>query len=403
VAVIAGITGATPAVAAFPDAATPVPAGWTGPQFKLSQAYPTALPAAGARPWLAFDFKNPAQAPQYMKAILDYCRQGNTSGDPSTHFGSVANNPVRKWYHAPWLHAGSAGREFIHGMTRERPSRPGELGPAQTQQFDNWAVGVYNPRGGYTIGRVWKDPARPDPSKAKFPLHTVSCKLLFTTAPVAQAPFLAGSLEWQADINRATGSGPRPTLRLLQLDIAVRDARANSTTGWVFGTFQYEKAASTSSDWWEHMVPVGLMWGNDAASLVAGVRAKEQWLNDARGQKLHVGYKDLILNGPIDNPRASCTACHGLAQVNRVPNPTPRLPGIPANTSSSAVVLERYFRNIKSGEAYSPDYASLDYSLQLQLGIRNAIASGQASLAPDPNRAAHAPVRSTVFIGRDAD
>ena len=40
--------------------------------------------------------------------------------------------------------------EFIHGMTKERPSRPGELSPAQTAGHDNWAVGFYNARGGFT-------------------------------------------------------------------------------------------------------------------------------------------------------------------------------------------------------------------------------------------------------------
>jgi hypothetical protein len=96
---------------------------------------------------------------------------------------------------------------------------------------------------------VWKDPAHPNPRKAVFPSHTVSCKLLFTTTPLTEAPFLAGSLEWEADINRATGIGPRPKVRLLEVDLAVKDPRANSTIGWVLGTYQYEQAASSSPDW----------------------------------------------------------------------------------------------------------------------------------------------------------
>jgi hypothetical protein len=365
--------------AAFPDAHDPAPTGWTGPVFRLSQNFPSTLPAlepVGKRKWTQFNFKTAADAPKYLEAVLDYCMEANTA----SNFGDVSGNAVRTWYHAPWLHSGNGGREFIHGMTRERPSRPGELGPAQTGQHDNWAVGFYNPRGGYTIGQVWKDPAHPDPRKAIFPSHTVTCKLLFTTTPVAEAPFLDGSLEWEGDINRATGNGPRPKLRLLQLDVAVKDPRAATTIGWVFGTFQYEKAASTSANWWEHMVPVGLMWGSEVVNLKANQPTTQEWINTNRGQKLHLGRKDLVLNGPIDNPLGSCTACHGFAQIARVNNPTPAIPGGPPALTANNAALDRYFTNIKGATALSPDYVSVDYSLQLQLGISRAINAGQASL-----------------------
>jgi hypothetical protein len=249
------------AQAAFPDAHDIPPTGWTGPVFKLSQSYPANLPSLeplSKRKWRQFDPRVPAQAPQYLKAVLDYCLEGNTPDN----FNSVGTHAGRKWYHVPWLHTTGSGREFVHGMTKERPSKINngvpELGPAQTREHDNWAVGFYNARGAYTIGQVWKDPVQPDPSKGKFPSNTVSCKLLFSTAPLSEVPFLEGSLEWEGDINRSSSpTAQRPKLRLLQLDVAVKDDRANATTGWVFGTFQYEKSASTSPNWWEHLVPVG--------------------------------------------------------------------------------------------------------------------------------------------------
>jgi len=367
------------AYAAFPDAHDVPPSGWTGPVFKLSQAYPVSLPnlePLSKRKWRQFDFKKPTEAPKYLQAVLDYCMEGNTPNN----FNDIGQNPVRKWYHAPWLHSTASGREFIHGMTKERASRPGELGAAQTSQFDNWAVGFYNARGGYTIGQVWKDPTHPDPSKAKFASNVVTCKLLFTTAPVSQAPFLEGSLEWDGDINRQSGTGARPKLRLLQLDVAVKDNRANSTVGWVFGTFQYEKDASTSPDWWKHMVPVGLMWGSDVTNVLANHAPTQQWINTSRGQQLHLGFRGL-LNGPIDNPRASCTGCHGFAQINRINAPIPSIPNIPAANASDTSIT-RYFTNIKSATPLSGDYYSVDYSLQMQLGIARAIQAGQASL-PD--------------------
>ena len=384
IAAIAAAVGVVVVEAAFPDAHDSPPAGWTGPVFKLSQNYPATQPALepiAKRKWTQFDFRNPAQAPQYLQAVLEYCLEGNKENS----FADVSQNPVRKWYHAPWLHSTNSGREFIHGMTKERSSRPGELGPAQTAAHDNWAVGFYNARGGFAIGQVWKDPAHPDPRKAIFPSHTVTCKLLFTTTPISEAPFLDATFEWEGDINRQSGTGSRPRVRLLQLDVAVKDPRADPTIGWVFGTFQYEKAASSSTSWWDHMVPVGLMWGSDVTNLKADMPTTQEWINTNRGQKLHLGRKNLVLNGPIDNPLGSCTACHGFAQVARVDNPTPALQAGPPPLNASSTVIDTYFGNIKAATALSPDYVSVDYSLQLQLGISRAVNAGQASLPPGIN------------------
>jgi hypothetical protein len=275
-------------------------------------------------------------------------------------------------------------------------------------------VGFYNARGGYTIGQVWKDPLHPDPRKAIFPSQTVTCKFIFTATPIPEAPYLEGSLEWQADINHSNSAGvTRPLLHLLQVDIAVKDARANSTTGWVFGTFQYEKSASTSTKWWDHLVPVGLMWGNDPTNTLANQPSREQWINSARVPTLHLGFRGL-LNGPIDNPLASCTGCHARAQINRVNNPTPALPGPPTNNSPSTTVVQNYFKNLRAATALSADYVSVDYSLQLQLGIRRAIEDSSSGVALPANFGSattivHAarptnqrlPATKIVVVGRD--
>ena len=51
-----------------------------------------------------------------------------------------------------------------------------------------------------------------------------------------------------------------------------------------------------------------------------------------------------------------------------------------AALNASNTTLDRYFTNIKAATALSSDYVSVDYSLQLQLGIARAINAGQASL-----------------------
>jgi hypothetical protein len=358
------------AVARFPSAHDEPPIGWSGPVFQLSQDYPDKLPPLEPAPWLHFDFRT--QSEQYLRAVLDYALEGNIEVDFRGQ-----DNQVRKWFHAPWLHAdpmneGSdrpvRAREFIHGLTRERSSRPGELAPTQTETVQNWAVGLYNPRGGYVLGQVWRNPDSPDPRGAEFPEGSVAFKLLFTAASTAQVPFLKNSLEWQADITRSKGSEPRPELRLLQIDVAVRDSRADSTTGWVFGTFIYDGDAHGDSIW-DRMVPIGAMWGNDPDRLNDDGPLQETVINaDATKLVQHLGYKGR-LNGPVDNPRSSCLSCHSTAQTpNDVSDPT--VPSVP-RLDASREELAMYFRNIRAQMPFTEGQDALDYSLQLQNGIAN--------------------------------
>lgn len=345
----------------FPDAHESPPSGWAGPVFRLSQNYPAAQPAAGNFPWKQFDFRNPAQASQYLQAILDYAMDGNTAVD-----WQGQDNTVRKWYHTPWLHSGANGREFVHGLTRERSSRPRELHPNQTSTFTNYAVGLYDALGGWTIGQVWKDHENPDASAAIFAEGTVAVKLLFTTATVAQVPYLANAFEWDGNVV-LSGQSTRSVqkVRLLQIDIAVRDSRANLTTGWVFGTFSYDSTASGNTPW-ARMRPVGLMWGNDPtltpAQFQQGVRPTESIILNRTNQ--HLGWLER-LNGPVDNPRSACLSCHGTAEI-----PGPPGGSVPGASLPDSEKL-RWFRNIKAGQPFDTGHQSLDYSLQLYVGITN--------------------------------
>jgi hypothetical protein len=355
-AVFLSVESASAGGQTFPSSNDTVPSTWTGPVFKLRQDYPKTKPAVGPKPWKSFNFKT--QPVQYLQSVLSYCEEGNVNVD-----WQLEKNTVRNWYHAPWLHTTANGREFVHGLTGERSSRPHELDPAQTGSFANWAVGFYNAPGGYVIGRVWKDPNSPNPAVVSFPDGTVTCKLLFTTAPVAQVPYLKNSFEWQANASTTSG-GPRSiqTVRLLQVDVAVRDSRANTTTGWVFGTFVYDGNAAGATPW-DRLVPVGLMWGNDPtvteAVKTSTTHLTQTFINPAVGPPQHLGRAGR-LNGPVDNPKSSCLSCHSTAQVEARSNVLP-----------DANDVMRWFRNIKATEAFDPGPGqhSLGYSLQLALGI----------------------------------
>ena len=356
-----GVSGAN-----FPSSAVPLPPNWSGPVFALSQTYPAQPPNEPA-PWMAID---PTISPTaYMGAILKYCLEGNVAID-----WRVQDNPVRLWYHAPWLHWGNHGREPIHGLTMERISAAGELAPNQPGGIQNWAVGMYNGTAAVSIGAVWQNPVAPNKAAARFRPGSVAVKLLFTEATPEQVPFLAGSKVWPAyiyqDVNNATLGAPREVkpLRLLQVDIAVRDPRFDSTTGWVFGTFIYDGRRPGNNPY-SKLRPLGLMWGNDPGvgpnELQRGAKIQQTRLNPAERPIIrHYGWLNR-LNGPVDNPMSSCLSCHSVAQWPVSAQMTP------TQYPEGSAEWMSWFRNILAGQPFTAGNAALDYSLQLTFGLQN--------------------------------
>jgi hypothetical protein len=385
----------------FKDFHGTVDQGWQGPTFKLSQGYPTEMPPMGDSPWLAIDFRtNPRD---YLYAVLSYFLEGNVEVD-----WRVQDNTKRKWYHAPWMEWDTYGREYVRGMTRERGGNLVELtgiGDSQNpKRAPTWAVGFYNPLGGYTIAQVWKDSTQPNPRASQFPEGTVAAKLLFTQFTAQDASFLAGSLEWQAAIHKdpacrrsaplADGSEPDKcdrafpqTLRLAQLDIAVKDSRAGKTQ-WVFGTFVYNGNLAPGQSPlvrygspWNRLVPVGLIWGNDPtiAPQSFGTLQETRILPTGNYQHLGCGGR---LNGPIDNPVSSCLSCHMSAQF---PVHAPPKPFAPKACDREQSNME-YFRNIAPSEVFDhsvPGAQALDFSLQIQAGLLDFSAAHPAAAMKD--------------------
>ncbi|AZC18465.1 hypothetical protein [Pseudomonas sp. CMR5c] len=357
------------------------------PCFAISNQYPTSPPAPATDfPWSHTDYKtDPAK---YMAQVLAYVVEGNTGVD-----WELQKNPIRRWYHAPWMHA---KREPVHGLTMERGSRLHELGPDQTRRTNNWAVGFYNDIGGSSFGKVWQDKARPTTTQVVFPVGTVTAKLLFTDATDSEAPYLKGNnLQWQADI---TNKRKPQNLRLLQMDIAVKGQADATHSGWVFGTFVFNGARG-AANYWDNLIPVGLEWGNSTkftyADYQAGKRPGESWVNPEakamfanRAPDDQMGYLGRM-NGPVDSPLSSCMSCHSRAMdTNGGPGPDfnpktddnclkvveldnqqtyERLPTCKVNEQA----VRLFYRNLKSDEPFIPGFNSLDYSLQMALGVAN--------------------------------
>ena len=357
------------------DGKIPPLSEYDGPLFALSQNYPDSLPEQGPQPWLEID---PMQDPDaYQLAIRDYFLEGMI---PANFRGQ--DNEVRKWYNVPWMHVGRNPREAIRGLTNERASRCLDLGDSQNKRQQNWGIGLYNSTGGYTVGRVWADADKPDPSASQFLEGVVVVKLLFSDALDTQVPDLRGAPAWTAyitgahigcDVNSNQSRQVR-TLRLLQMDIAVKDRRAG-ITGWFFGSLVYDQSAN-ATDAWRKLSPGGLQWGPDHGYGSAKKNAGRPLLEThmSRPQPVLSTYKGDLgwlgrLNGPIDNPLSSCMSCHSTAQWPRHASLTPGM-------DMTEEERMHWFRPLAGDEAFTPGATPLDYSLQIQLSLENFKKSG---------------------------
>jgi hypothetical protein len=424
----------TAAQVAFRNTVSGPPPGWQGPVFQLSHNYPASI---GACPnsvcrWLAapapFNSTRMADWQPYLDAILAYVIAGQTT-DLNNQAGwrDVVNGETR-WFHVPWMaYNPKAGREFVHGTTNERTADISDFvgigqlhaaidgggieveevppglhtlpGASGGKKFESWAVGMYNPWGGYTIGQAV--PANGIPRAvstsggngalpARFPLGSLVVKVLFTSASGADVPYLKGSPQWTVDRHDTVGGtsrSPQPVW-LAQMDVAVRDDR--SPTGWVYGTYGYNGNLPGRA-WWERMAPVGVQWGNDPQSWPAVDSARsrpivESAINRNIGIYEHLGCNGRLA-GPVDNPQSGCMSCH---QGAYAPLPVgtkgsygKNIPPIFGFTNmcvrnattpdSTNAMNTAYFSNVTypnpmSFPKVSGPTANLDTSLQLQVG-----------------------------------
>lgn len=407
----------------LPDGSNEPPEGWER-VFELSQAFPDTAPGAESYPWMEFDpfsTEDPKerwdQSYAYIHALYGYILEGNVGlGDSVEDDFTLCSNPVRAWYHVPWMNADPLkGREFVHGLTQELTASPGKFAPEQTDWEQAWAVGFYNGRGAAPLTEIFTadGTVNTEPGDLRFPDGAVVGKVLMTEADPSSVPFLEGSPEWTANIHASAlcnCTGPEcethqwddppcqrgiSTVRFVQFDVAVRDDRAE--TGWVFGTFTYN-AAQENSNPWLRVVPVGLMWGNDP-----GVRPEF----DAQGNLIEpsdpariqegVTFVSLLpeqfqerdmgcagrLDGPVDNPRSSCMSCHGTASIPRVIDGKVTMPHIMdfANQCTAGPEGEaadaKYFANVASGDRFDPEFASADYSLQVSEALHQYLTAQQ--------------------------
>lgn len=375
---------------------TTLPANYAGPWFqpeRIEKA--TTNGPSVARPWQAVDPRVETNRIKYLLALRNYAfaskdlRRFTSNLTADSVYRDPAGGAVarslrnQRWYPAPRMTYGDPSdpgtREAARGMTRERRVPGGELG-GNTQAFLNYAVAYYDARGAHTYQQVWSTtPGKDAPNTATMQIleGALVYKLLFSAARSSDFPqdILQNSVAVSILPN---GDGQPITVRLLQIDIAVKDNRAGPT-GWYFATYAYDRSNAHPSPW-RRMVPVGLMWGNDSN----GPPLMQSWINpDAPDYaRQHLGV-DGRLNGPVDNPASACMSCHSTAQAPSLAQM------LPQGACDQTPFRENWYRNLSGTQAFGrftptgqtcittpPSTATVaaDYSLQLSATVSRALA-----------------------------
>lgn len=381
----------------FPDFIVPkatLPNGYEGPWFQpnLLEQAATGVPS-GTRPWRTFDPRDPDEQLAYALALRNYALTSAVTRGLTPNLAADSNyvDPLggsvstalrnQKWHPAPRMFYGPTDapgtREAAYGMTLERTVRVGELG-GNTDDFQNYAVAYYDARGGRVFQQLWNTTSpgidTPRLARMRFPEHSFVFKLLYSAAQPGDFPrdLLAGSLTQDILPNR---NRTPLAVRLMQIDIAVKDARAGAT-GWVFATYAYDRDLPGSSPW-RKMAPVGLMWGNDPG----GPPIDESWINPAAPAYAlaHLGVDDR-LNGPVDNPNSACMSCHSTAQAPVVASMLP-------SGSCASTHRADWFRNLSGGTAFGRRQNSGGSCLTSSSGVTLTAADYSLQMAETVDRA----------------
>jgi hypothetical protein len=335
---------------AFRNSVDTPPAGWNGPLFKLSHAYPKQQPTCDA-PWLKRQVSFSEVDPKwddwrgYVQDIVDYIKRSQNPNLPDVTGWQTTVSGQTLWYHVPWMaFDGQRGREFAHGLTNElstalstfhegRGSGKEHIfhalvdpGTHVDPLFETWSVGMYNACGAWSLGQVFPHSGIPtvrsengqtSANGLPFPNGTVVIKLLNTTADAASVPYLRGTTDWQADCHVQFAPDKYSTcdrrvrkVHLIQIDLAVVDER--SPTRWVYSTLTYNGNLPGKSVL-DRMEALGVQWGTDPHTFPATTRAESKPLQETVLAPVslpeHYGC-ERRLAGAVDQANSSCVSCH---------------------------------------------------------------------------------------------
>ena len=318
------------------------PPNYSHPLFALSHDYPSTLaPPPPEAPWrhaIGDGQITVENAGAYVAAVKEYVSQDmrlllndSPKWDPA----------ALGWYNEPWT---GYLREATHGMyVGSSPFAP-ELfnGSGLTKPFTTYVLTFYDKRAANALYNVWGATATTPKIEAGAPQFTedsVVVKAAFSTANADVWPVMQGARQWTPYIstNATKNRGPNAPPELdptsfFQFDIIVKDTKSAPKTGWVFSTLVYDKDAP-GTDFWDKMVPLGAMWGNDPEATSPNPKLMENWINPNAPAyaKMTLGWQgrlsgpndgalnDAVVDGPVPTvspglPSSSCMSCHSVAE-----------------------------------------------------------------------------------------
>ena len=202
----------------------------------------------------------------------------------------------------------------------------------------------YDKRAGNVLYNIWgKDATKPTitTDATQFGEGAVVVKAAFSSANADVWPVMQGAQQWTVYISTNATKHPQPSptpqldqVSFFQFDIIVKDTQSAPATGWVFTTLVYDKDAS--GDFWDKMVPLGAMWGNDPqinSETSPNEPLTQTWINPRAPaySKMTLGWggrlsgpndgavNDAVIDGPVplvapNLPSSSCMSCHSVAE-----------------------------------------------------------------------------------------
>lgn len=291
------------------------------PRFQMRADYQNIKVRDTDRPWKDLDLTNDEDKMKFARTTLYFFFKGMADQSAKADFNFIAEkNKKADWCQMPWLNVGDSGREYVHGLTKERDLEPSSMYP-EIQEGSDWGIGYYNSHGCVTLGKIFggSDSRKDVPAfyDHKFENGSMSAKILFTTSP---SSYFDGSYTLTAHVSNP-GSNFRKLqkVRMLQIDIAVKDSAIKGTSPaadhWVMTSYYYDPTFT-----WDfagefknpevaglmHMRPIGTHTGFDSSTSYIFPGAKTNSNSETWG-------RDKLLNGPADNPKSSCMGCHGTA------------------------------------------------------------------------------------------
>jgi len=393
-----------------------------------------------------------ATAPAYVAAVKKFIEK---------EMSGLINDPLHwtprqaGWYDMPWGGQGSmmsngkvdpsTGREALlgsyTGQILESASYPVNQRPT-VKSFQNHAVVYYNDVAANHLGKIWKNPFKPDLTDTQFPDGSIAMKVEGVTLDEDQWPSRSGppvlkgssvSYLYRPSV-AAMDTEPDPTkrvpvvtpIRFLQMAVRIKDRLASPRTGWVFIAFAYD-SRSTGATVWDRTQPIGAMWGNDPEldkyenGLGPNGVLQETWVNPNAPDfvKFGLGWGGRLA-GPLDVglrhnvvtvsgkrynrgnsfPASSCVSCHGSAQYPFVANlyPSPNMHFPEDGTQflffdPGSASWAQWFQNRPGNMAMSgrqrAGIIAVDYDMMLTFALATANASAGAEAFRRPKVHGH--------------